>query len=208
MMSEISRIWDDDEMDLFKFAHCPYVHGIGWGPPRDYYRAFDREQCEQLMGRSTSDTDEMIYFAHTACTHRMIIAHITSLMGCDYLDVDYSYVTKQTHLQGSYPQHYKSERCNQCFIIITGIYDTGGGFWLGPLSRGTPGGVQVFNNLSGDAGDNPLVIPISLNLSHPGNAMILRGNQFKSQTIAPLPGHDVYKYVIFFTPKYEDEEWR
>ena len=87
-------------MDLFKFADCLYVPNIGWGNTCIYYRVFDRDECEQLMGRATADPVEMNYFAHIACMHRMVIAHITSLMGCSYLDVDYSYVSKQPHLQG------------------------------------------------------------------------------------------------------------
>ena len=57
MMGKISRIWGDDEMDLFKFADCPYIHGIGWGHTRDFYRVFKRSDCEQLMERSISDPE-------------------------------------------------------------------------------------------------------------------------------------------------------
>ena len=92
-MGEIRKIWEEEDMLLFRHGYCPFVLGTGWGPTR-HYRVFDRDQCEQLMGRSTCDPDELKYFTHTACTHRMIIAHITRLMGCDYLNVDYSYVIK------------------------------------------------------------------------------------------------------------------
>ena len=127
MMAEIYAIWADDELGIFKFASCPYVHGNGWGPTRDFYRVFDHDACEQLSERRSSDPEEMAFFAHTAYTHRMIIAHITSLMGCDSLDVDYSYVIKQTHFLGLLAPHYKNERCGHCFVIIIGIYDTDGG---------------------------------------------------------------------------------
>ena len=51
------------------------------------------------------------------------------------------------------------------------------------------------------------MIPISFNLTHQGDAMILRGSRFKSQTIAPSLGHDVYKYGIFFTPQYQCDDY-
>ena len=153
-------------MDLFKHAHCPFVLGTGWGQILKYYRAFDRDQCEQLMGRPTCDRDELKYFAHTACTHRMIIAHITSHMGCDYLGIDYSYVIKQTHTGGLLTPHYNKSRCGHCFIILIGIYDTDVGVWFERGSRGTRGGVQVYNNISGDADEDPLMIPTSFNILH------------------------------------------
>ena len=100
MMDEITRIWGFDEMGIFKFADSPY-NPAKWGPTRDFYRVFDHDACEQLSERRSSDPEKMAFFAHTACTHRMIVAHITSLMGCDYLEVDFSYVSQHTHLQGS-----------------------------------------------------------------------------------------------------------
>ena len=105
MMAEIRKIWEEDDTLLFRHGHCPFVLDTGWGRTCRYYRVIDRDQCEQLMGRSTCDPDELKYFAHTACTHGMIIAHITSLMGCDYLDADYSYITKQTHTEGLLTSH-------------------------------------------------------------------------------------------------------
>ena len=76
--------------------------------------------------------------------------------------------------------HLGAPRAYNCFIIILGIYDHERENWLTRRSRPTSGGADTYNYLTGDADDDSVTVPARFNLTHQGDAMILRGPRYKS----------------------------
>ena len=62
---------------------------------------------------------------------------------------------------------------------------------------------RVYNYLLGYALDDPTKLPVHYSLTQQGNAMILRDSRFNNQTVAPPPGFDVYKCVIWFNTHWQ-----
>ena len=147
-------------------------------------RMFDCHTCKQLENAVSFKIEDMAPWIDFACLHRMLIKHIISVLGCRSLDVFDSCVFKQTRDSGLLCAHYEQSRALNCFITILGIFDQANHRWLDHTSPPTSCGVGVFNDLSGDVLANPRTFPVRYNLTHQGDAMILRASRFKNQTVA------------------------
>jgi hypothetical protein len=201
-MAELRKVWDrGDEQPLFKHGHCPYVLEPNDLETIAYYRSFGPRERDLFMGTAPCREGELDYFVHTASTYRKICAHVIALMGCQSLDVAELSVIRQTHYSGCLAAHYKQAPVKHCFVLILGIYDRMKRVWHDRESVEVRTGIRVYNNLRGDSDDNALQYPVELILCDVGDALIIRGNDFKTETIAPPEGFDVYKLCLFFDPK-------
>ena len=163
------------------------------------HRELNREDLDMFMGRRVVDDAVMAPFIDLACLHRILVAHLAMVLCCCAVDCVKSAVVKQTKTSGCAGDHWDQTRAFNKLIIILGIKNLETGEWLDRRSSGpTSCGVDVFTYLSGSQQDDPFALPARYDLLRQGDAMILRSSRYKSRTVPPPAGFEVYKYVIWF----------
>ena len=131
----------------------------------------------------------------------MLVAHLANVLCCYSINVTKACVFKQTRDTGLLGGYWDNRFAYNKLIITLGIQDTATGDWLDGSSGPTSGGADVYNFRSGTGGDNTMAVPVRYDLLHQGDAVILRRSRYKSTTVAPPVGFDVYKFIIWFNTK-------
>lgn len=196
-MAECHRLWDVYEGRFFRAWVPEHVERIHWGIVS---RMFDFDDCLMLEQKNTIfyRRDEVADFIDLACLHRVLVAHAIKVSCCPALDVRKACVYKQTSESGCLAPHYGSGTAENLLIALLGTWDKTNEVWLTREGKMVPGGVNVYPASYGTREDDPMALPIRYDLKLQGDAMILRHRRYKSETVPPPPGYDVYKYVIWF----------
>ena len=137
-------------------------------------RGFTKDHILKLEMRCSHNVEEMATSIDIACLHRMLVTHLVTVLCCFPIKGTKSCVTKQTNDSGLLVAHWDDSSAYNKFILILGIYDTAAGRWLDRISGPTSGDISVYNYLSGAANGDPMTVPVRCDLTHVGDAMILR----------------------------------
>jgi hypothetical protein len=203
-MAELRKVWGyGDEKPIFPSGHLLFACDANDLETIVYYRSFGPHTRNQFMGDAPFNDGDLAHFASTACLYRKIYAHVTALMGCEALDVAELSVIKETHDSGCLTRHYKQARVQNCFVLILGIFDRVKLEWLDRHSNDTRSGIRVYDTLRGDCDDDHLMYPAELILNLVGDACIIRGNAFMTETIPPPRDSTSTSSASFSTPRTE-----
>jgi hypothetical protein len=226
MAGRVTSVGDDDcemsdahltdamlAVDSLWYTHWGQIFGrtsYGYAPRDPHnevsYRELWREDLAMFMGYRVVADEDFAPFVDFACLHRVSVAHLIKVLCCYEIDCIKAAVLKQTTTTGCAVAHVEKTRASNKFVMILGIKNKATGEWLDRTSAPVSCGVDVWPHLSGSAQDHPLAEPVRYDLLRQGDAMIIRSSRYKSRTVPPPAGFEVYKYIIWFNVRMGDQD--